>query len=126
MLLTLPLVAQMVAMMLGGLGGSMDQPDRPGMEVLLATPVQFVIGARFYRGCLERAAPARATWTCSWSWAPRRPTWLQLLPARDAWAAAARASLYFEASAVIITLVLLGKFMEAAGQTGHHRRYPRS
>ncbi|QHE83560.1 heavy metal translocating P-type ATPase [Hydrogenophaga sp. BPS33] len=82
------------------------------IQFLLATPVQFVLGARFYRagwhalkartGNMELlvAIGTTAGWALS--------TWLW-------WRAEAGAvpHLYYEASAVVITLVLLGKWLEA-------------
>ncbi len=81
-------------------------------QFLLATPVQFVLGARFYRagwhalkaltGNMELlvAIGTTAGWALS--------TWLW-------WRAAPgdMPHLYYEASAVVITLVLLGKWLEA-------------
>jgi P-type Cu+ transporter len=78
---------------------------------LLATPVQFVLGARFYRG--------------AWSALRARAGNMDLLVALGTSAAyglsvyelAAHggdpAHLYFEASAAVVTLVLLGKWLEA-------------
>jgi Cu+-exporting ATPase len=82
------------------------------MQFLLATPVQFWLGARFYRagwhalkartGNMELlvAIGTTAGWALS--------TWLW-------WRAAPgqMAHLYYEGSAVVITLVLLGKWLEA-------------
>ncbi|MCV0437652.1 MAG: heavy metal translocating P-type ATPase [Hydrogenophaga sp.] len=82
------------------------------IQFMLATPVQFVLGARFYRagwhalkaftGNMELlvAIGTTAAWTLS--------TWLW-------WRAEAgeMVHLYYEASAVVITLVLLGKWLEA-------------
>ncbi|WP_137918216.1 heavy metal translocating P-type ATPase [Hydrogenophaga sp. 2FB] len=82
------------------------------IQFLLATPVQFVLGARFYRagwhalkartGNMELlvAIGTTAGWALS--------TWLW-------WRADAGEvpHLYYEASAVVITLVLLGKWLEA-------------
>ncbi len=81
-------------------------------QFLLATPVQFVLGARFYRagwhalkartGNMELlvAIGTSAGWALS--------TWLW-------WRAEAgeMVHLYYEGSAVVITLVLLGKWLEA-------------
>ena len=81
-------------------------------QFLLATPVQFVLGARFYKAGwhallagsgnmdLLVAIGTSAGWALSmWLWitAP----------------AGAMVHLYFEGSAVVITLVLLGKWLEA-------------
>jgi len=81
-------------------------------QFLLATPVQFVLGARFYRAGWQ-ALKARAGnmellvaigTTAGWALS----TWLW-------WAAepGAMVHLYYEGSAVVITLVLLGKWLES-------------
>ncbi len=106
-LLSLPLVLPMVG----------DLAGRHWMlpawaQFLLATPVQFVLGARFYKagwhalkagtGNMELlvAIGITAGWALS--------TWLW-------WRADAgeMVHLYYEGSAVVITLVLLGKWLEA-------------
>jgi Cu+-exporting ATPase len=82
------------------------------MQFLLATPVQFVLGARFYRagwhalkartGNMELLVSigTTAAWALStWLWWRSEPG--EML------------HLYYEASAVVITLVLLGKWLEA-------------
>ena len=81
-------------------------------QFVLATPVQFVLGARFYKAGwhallagsgnmdLLVALGTSAGWALSvWLWL-RAP-------------AGAMVHLYFEGSAVVITLVLLGKWLEA-------------
>ena len=107
--LSLPLV---LPMLLAPFGIHLMLPA--WLQFVLATPVQFWLGARFYRGAwhalkgrvgnmdLLVALGTSAGWALS--------VWLWL----DA-AAAARAAphLYFEASAVVVTLVLLGKWLEA-------------
>jgi P-type Cu+ transporter len=79
------------------------------VQFALATPVQFILGARFYKAGwhalkaftgnmdLLVAIGTTAGWGLS--------TWL--------WLSAGGMHLYFEASAVVVTLVLLGKFLEA-------------
>ncbi len=82
------------------------------LQFVLATPVQFVLGARFYKAGwhallslsgnmdLLVSIGTTAAWALSvWLW----------LGTPDG----AMAHLYFEASAVVITLVLLGKWLEA-------------
>lgn len=78
------------------------------LQFLLATPVQFVLGARFYRAGwhalkagtgnmdLLVAIGTSAGWGLS--------MWL--------WLAQGESHLYFEASAVVVSLVLLGKWLE--------------
>jgi Cu+-exporting ATPase len=81
-------------------------------QFLLATPVQFILGARFYKAGwhallagsgnmdLLVALGTTAGWALS--------VWLWL-----SGPAGAMVHLYFEGSAVVITLVLLGKWLEA-------------
>jgi Cu+-exporting ATPase len=111
-LLTAPLVGQMVAK---ALGASFHLP--PLLEMALATPVQFWIGSRFYRGAWKALRAGSGN--------------MDLLVALGTSAAygysvvmaalhgdAARGHLYFEAAAVVITLVLCGKWLEARAKQG--------
>lgn len=107
LLLSTPLVLPM-------LGGALGQHGMlPAFwQFLLATPVQFVLGARFYKAGwhalmagsgnmdLLVALGTTAGWALS--------VWLWLTGADGH-----GAHLYFEGSAVVITLVLLGKWLEA-------------
>ncbi|PNO54855.1 copper-transporting ATPase [Aeromonas caviae] len=106
-LLTLPLLAGMLAM-----AGLFPWHLPAWLELLLATPVQFWIGARFYRG--------------AWLAIKNRSANMDVLVATGTSAAyfyslylllnlgmAASGQLYFEASAIIITLISLGKLLEA-------------
>jgi len=112
-LLSLPLLAPMLLHPFG------IDPMLPGwLQLLLATPVQFWLGARFYRAGWKAlragagnmdllvalgttAAYALSLWTLLRHEGSHMP------------------HLYFESSAVVITLVLLGKWLEgrAKGQT---------
>jgi Cu+-exporting ATPase len=102
-LLTLPLVAPMVAAPFG-----VDATLPGWLQAVLATPVQFWIGARFYRA--------------GWSALANRSGNMDLLVALGTTAAyglslwlllrGQTSHLYFEASAVVITLVRLGKWLE--------------
>lgn len=114
-LLTLPFLVQMVAMARDsafGTAGDMTFMLRPATELLLATVIQFVIGARFYRAAWG-AIKARAGnmdlliaigTTAAWAYSVYLMATLGSL---------ATGKLYFETSAVIITLVLFGKFLES-------------
>jgi P-type Cu+ transporter len=116
--LSLPLVLAMVAMMLDI--RALMFLHEPWVQLALATPVQFIIGWRFYRNAwysLKAGSPG-----------------MDLLVAMGTSAAyfysiyngffrdtghghgAAMPELYFEASAIIITLVLLGKLLEAVAK----------
>jgi Cu+-exporting ATPase len=82
------------------------------VQFALATPVQFILGARFYKAGwhallaltgnmdLLVAIGTTAGWALSmWLWLTAAPGTVP--------------HLYFEGSAVVVTLVLLGKFLEA-------------
>jgi Cu+-exporting ATPase len=116
LVLAVLLSAPLLAPMLSGLAGS--HAMLPGWwQFALATPVQFILGARFYRAGwhalragsgnmdLLVALGTSAAWGLS--------TWLLVTLGEGA------PHLYFESSAVVITLVLLGKWLEARakGQT---------
>jgi len=105
--LTLPLAGPMVGDLLG------EHWMLPAFwQFVLATPVQFILGARFYRagwhaikagsGNMELlvAIGTSAAWGMStWLWWRAEPGEM--------------VHLYYEAAAMIITLVLLGKWLEA-------------
>ncbi len=81
-------------------------------QFLLATPVQFVLGARFYKAgwhalkVLSGNMDLLVAIGTSAGWALSMWLWLSA-------EAGMMPHLYFEASAVVITLVLLGKWLEA-------------
>jgi Cu+-exporting ATPase len=99
--LSLPLLLPMV--------GGMHAALPAWLQFLLATPVQFLLGARFYRAGWHALRAGSGNMDLlvaigtSAGWALSMWLWL----ARD------QQHLYFEASAVVITLVMLGKWLEA-------------
>jgi Cu+-exporting ATPase len=107
LLLSLPLVVPMVGDFFGR-----HWMLPAWQQFLLATPVQFVLGARFYvagwhalkarTGNMDLlvAIGTTAGWALS--------VWLWLFAGHEG-----MPHLYFEASAVVVTLVLLGKWLEA-------------
>jgi Cu+-exporting ATPase len=109
-LLTLPLIAQMLPMLAGGAHAQW----LPGwLQWLLATPVQFWVGRRFYIGAWHALRGGAAN--------------MDVLVALGTSAAyfyslavllvAPSGHLYFEASAAVITLVRLGKLLEARAKS---------
>ena len=102
-ILTVPLVAPMISLAFGA------HWSLPGwLQFVLATPVQFWLGARFYRA--------------GWGAAKAFTGNMDLLVALGTSAAYGLSvfelvrgggHLYFEASAAVITLILLGKWLEA-------------
>ncbi|MEW9897340.1 heavy metal translocating P-type ATPase [Chitinivorax sp. PXF-14] len=103
--LTLPLVAQM----LGMFAGSHAIMLPVWLQALLATPVQFVAGWRFYRGAYKALRGGSANMDVLVAIGTSAAYGFSLF----AWWFAASPHVYFEASASVITLVLLGKLLEA-------------
>ena len=77
-------------------------------QLALATPVQFAAGARFHRGALGALRAGSANMDVLVSLGTTAAYGLSV-----AMLLAGESHLYFEASAAVITLVLLGKWMEA-------------
>ncbi len=106
-LLSLPLVLPMLALPLG------VHWMLPGwLQWALATPVQFWLGARFYRaawGALKARSGNMDLLVAIGTSAAYGLSVFHLLQASRQQVAAL---LYFEASAVVITLILLGKWLE--------------
>ncbi|MBP6719459.1 MAG: copper-translocating P-type ATPase [Rhodoferax sp.] len=105
--LSLPLVLPMVADLFG------KHWMLPALwQFLLASPVQFILGARFYKAGWHAAKALTGNMDLlvaigtSSGWALSMWLWLTAEPGT-------LPHLYFEASAVVITLVLLGKWLEA-------------
>jgi P-type Cu+ transporter len=82
------------------------------VQFLLATPVQFILGARFYKAgwhallALTGNMDLLVAIGTTAGWALSMWLWLSAVPGT-------MPHLYFEGSAVVVTLVLLGKFLEA-------------
>lgn len=112
--LTAPLMVAMIAMLLGSHAGWVHFLHLPLVQLILVTPVQFGVGQRFYRGAyhaLKTKAPN-----------------MDVLVAMGTSAAFAlsvyngffnpnNSDLYFESSGMIITLILLGKYLEQKAKT---------
>ncbi len=116
-LLTAPFIVQMVPMLLSG---SLLAPAHADLiprvwQLVLATPVQLWIGRRFYVGAWHALRGGGANMdvlvvlgtTMAYAWSVA-VTVLGL----------AHQHVYFEAGAAVITLVLLGKLLEARAKAG--------
>jgi len=106
MLLSLPLMVPMFGSLFGA------HWMLPGwVQMALSTPVQFWLGARFYRAGWKalRAGSGNMDLLVAVGTSAAYGLSVYLLFTR----AEAMAHLYFEASAVVISLVLLGKWLEA-------------
>ncbi|MFO1478658.1 MAG: heavy metal translocating P-type ATPase [Turneriella sp.] len=108
--LSLPLAYTMVA----HLGISfLPMPEllmNPWFQLALAAPVQFIIGARFYAGAwralMDKSANMDTLVALGTSAAFFYSLWMSITHG-------AHAQLYYETSAVLVTLILLGKLLEA-------------
>ena len=78
---------------------------------LLATPVQFVLGARFYRAAWRGLRAGTGNMDLLVALGTSAAYGLSIYGLL--WRGGDRAHLYFEASAGVVTLVLLGKWLEA-------------
>ena len=109
-LLSLPFLAQMAGMLGAGFGGHHDDWLPRWLQCLLATPVQFWIGRRFYKGAWSSLLGGGANMDVLVALGTSVAYFFSLFVVL-----AGRHDLhvYFEASASIITLVLLGKLLEA-------------
>lgn len=112
-LLTIPLLLSMVFRVMGWHGGILDNP---WFQVLLATPVQFIIGYRYYRGAFHTLKNGSANMDVLIAMGTSAAYFYSLynifvLPMEKI-----HNHLYFEASAVIITLITLGKYLEAVAK----------
>jgi Cu+-exporting ATPase len=115
--LTLPLVLPMIPMFASGdLSASAHRDIVPRwLQLILATPVQFWTGRRFYVGAWHSLRGGGANMdvlialgtTMAW-----------LLSAAVTLLGLAHEHVYFEASAAVVTLVLLGKLLEARAKAG--------
>ena len=109
--LSLLLSAPLLLPMLGDLLGYHWMLS-PQWQFVLATPVQFGLGARFYRGTWHALKSGSAGMDVlvalgtTAGWALSTWLWWRAEPGEHV-------RLYFEGSAVVITLVLLGKWLEA-------------
>lgn len=112
LLLAAPFFVQMIFM-------ALDLPWRMTalLELALATPVQFILGARFYRAGFSALRHGSANMDVlvalgtSAAYGKSLYLWSSI-------GEQAAGSLYFEASVMVITLVLLGKFIETRAKRG--------
>lgn len=108
--LALPLVLPMLTQSLG-----VHWMLPPWIQFLLATPVQFFLGARFYVAAYKAVRAAASNMDLLVALGTSAGYGLSLYQ----WWAATPGSmphLYFEASAVVIALVLLGKYLESSAK----------
>ncbi len=111
-ILTTPLLIQMVFMLVGA---PFSLP--PLAELVLATPVQFYVGRRFYKGAYAALRTGGANMDVLVALGTSAAYFFSLFMLVKL-GDASKGHLYFEAAAVIITLILLGKILETRAKRG--------
>lgn len=109
--LSAPLLISMALMMAGNHSSILHHPI---LQLILATPVQFIAGWRFYRGALHGLRAGRPGMdllvvlgtSAAYLFSAYNGIILPLVAAQSG-------PLFFEASAVVITFVLFGKYLES-------------
>ncbi|MEN0058613.1 MAG: heavy metal translocating P-type ATPase [Bdellovibrio sp.] len=114
-LLTLPFLIEMIVMFSGGGQEHREWIPRQ-LQWLLATPVQFWIGWRFYRGSYYALRAKTANMDVLVALGTSMAYFLSAVVTALNWH---HQHVYFEASTMVITLILLGKLLEsrAKGKT---------
>lgn len=111
-ILTAPFLVEMVMMFFGGHHEFMPR----WLQLILATPVQFWVGWRFYRGSYYALKSKSANMDVLVALGTTMAYLLSVVVTVMKWH---EQHVYFEASTAVITLILLGKLMEsrAKGKT---------
>lgn len=113
-IISFPLLFAMITAMLGI---KLEWLHNPYLQLIIATPVQFIIGFRFYRGAyyaLKSKSPNMdvlvVMGTSAAYFYSVYNVFFQVIQE------GMMKDLYFEASTIIITLILLGKYLEAVAK----------
>ena len=104
---SLPLLWMMVAELAGWHQFMLD----PRLQLALATPVQFVAGWQFYRGSYHALKTGGANMDVLVALGTSTAYFYSLAAVLMGWS-----TLYFESAAVVITLILLGRLLEAVAR----------
>jgi len=116
-LLSLPLVTAMVMSMFNVHGPLLEILHNQYFQLAVATPVQFIIGARFYKQSYYALRSGSANMDVLIAMGTSAAYFFSLYNVFfETVPAGMMKDLYFEASAIIITLILLGKYLEAVAK----------
>lgn len=109
-ILTFPLLLAMVLKVFKLPAGILEMP---WFQILLATPVQFIIGYRYYKGAWHNLKNLSANMDTLVALGTSAAYFYSLYNVFTKPMSEIHNYLYFEASAVVITLITLGKMLEA-------------
>ncbi|SDD66034.1 heavy metal translocating P-type ATPase [Sporomusa acidovorans] len=108
---SLPLLLAMAMHMLGVMGRATELLMNPYLQLVLATPVQFIAGWQFYRGAYLAIKNGSANMDVLVALGTSAAYFYSIANVlRQA------PDLYFETSAILITLIILGKLLEATAK----------
>ena len=115
LLFTIPLFVLSMSRDFGLLGSWAHQPWVNWLMLILATPVQFYVGKQYYRGAIQSLRNGAANMDVLVALGSTA-AYLYSLPILFGWISG---HVYFETSAMIITLIKTGKYLEsrAKGKT---------
>ncbi len=113
--LSLPLVLAMAAELMGFMGPWVHTMMNPWVQLALATPVQFIAGWQFYRDSYYTLRAKSANMSVLIALGTSAAYFYSL--AVTLWGHRfGQQAVYFESAAVIITLIILGKLLEAVAK----------
>lgn len=116
-LLSLPLVTAMFLSLLPIHSPFISFLHQPYFQLIVATPVQFIIGARFYKQSYYALRSGSANMDVLIAMGTSAAYLFSLYNVFfETVPPGTMKNLYFEASAIIITLILLGKYLEAVAK----------
>lgn len=115
--LSLPLIAAMVLSIFNAHAPALAFLHNAYFQMVVATPVQFIIGARFYKQSYYAIRSGSANMDVLIAMGTSAAYFFSLYNVFfEQVGPGLMKNLYFEASAIIITLILLGKYLEAAAK----------
>jgi Cu+-exporting ATPase len=115
--LSFPLVAAMILSMLQIHGSLINLLHNQYFQLALATPVQFIIGARFYKQAFYALRSGSANMDVLIAMGTSAAYFFSLYNVfYESVHPGMMKNLYFEAAAIIITLIILGKYLEAVAK----------
>jgi len=112
-LLSAPLLLSMFLNLMGKPGGILYNP---WFQVIVSAPVQFIIGARYYKGAYHALKSGGANMDVLVAMGTSAAFFYSLYNVFTVPAEMIHHYLYFEASAVVITLISFGKYLEAVAK----------